>query len=94
MDRYEVLRAPLMSEKNDMLADLDRPQYAFAVALDANKQQIRQAVEGIFGVKVEQVRTMIVAGKPRRWGRHRTRSPRWKKAIVTLARGERLDAAG
>jgi len=89
MNTYEVLRRPVFSEKTDVLSDLDRA--VFEVAVKANKQQIRAAVETVFGVKVLRVRTLIVPGKQRRWGRRITRTAAWKKAIVTLAPGERIE---
>ncbi len=63
------------------------------MAREANKQQIRQAVEQIFEVKVTKVRTMVVHGKTRRWGRHIRRLPAWKKAIVKLQAGDHIDLA-
>jgi len=89
MHKYEVLRRPLFSEKLDALGDLN--QYAFEVAMRSNKQQVRAAVEGIFTVKVLKVRTMIIAGKSRRWGRRVVRGAAWKKAVVTLAPGDQID---
>lgn len=89
MNLYDVLRRPLMTEKTDILSDLDRA--VFEVALGANKRQIKEAVEHVFGVKVQRVHTMVMPGKQRRWGRRITRSAAWKKAIVTLAPGERIN---
>jgi large subunit ribosomal protein L23 len=89
MNRYEVLRRPMLTEKTDMLSDLDC--VVFEVALGANKRQVKEAVEGLFEVKVKKVRTLIVPGKQRRWGRRITRTAAWKKAIVTLAPGERIN---
>jgi large subunit ribosomal protein L23 len=90
MHKYEVLRRPVLTEKTDILGE-QYNQYVFEVAKQANKTQIKDAVEAIFDVKVEVVRTMIVPGKPRRWGRHTSRTPSWKKAMVQLAKGERID---
>lgn len=89
MNEYDVLRRPVVTEKSDILSELHN-QYVFEVARSANKRQIQQAVETAFEVHVTEVRTMVMPGKPRRWGRHTTRTPRWKKAIVTLAAGERI----
>jgi large subunit ribosomal protein L23 len=90
MHLYEVLLRPIQTEKTDILAE-GLGQYVFEVAREANKRQIREAVEAIFEVKVADVRTMTMPGKGRRWGRHTTKTPAWKKAVVTLAPGERLD---
>ncbi len=90
MHRYEILRRPVLTEKTDILGE-QHNQYVFEVAKRANKAQIRDAVESIFEVHVVGVRTMMMPGKPRRWGRHVTRTPSWKKAVVTLASGDRID---
>jgi large subunit ribosomal protein L23 len=89
MNQYDVLRRPILTEKADVLTE-SRNQYVFEVAAGANKRQIRQAVEGIFNVTVTDVHTLVMPGKTRRWGRHISRTPRWKKAIVTLASGQKL----
>jgi len=90
MHRYEVIRRPVLTEKTDILGEQNN-QYAFEVMKDANKAQIKDAVETIFGVDVVAVRTMIMPGKPRRWGRHVSKTSSWKKALVTLADGQRID---
>lgn len=87
---YEVIKRPLITEKGVIAKEaLDR--YGFEVALDATKPAIREAVENFFKVKVEKVRTMIVRGHSRRIGRHQGVRPNWKKAIVTLAKGQKLE---
>lgn len=93
MNKYDVLLRPVTTEKSDLMLEQGN-QFAFEVAKQANKRQIREAIEAIFDVDVRSVRTMIVRGKSRRWGRHRTQKPAWKKAIVTLAPGESIDFAG
>lgn len=90
MDPYEVLRRPILTEKNTFLMERNN-QYTFEVDMRANKVQIREAVELAFGVQVVDVRTSIVPGKPRRRGRVIGSSKPWKKAVVTLAPGERID---
>lgn len=90
MNTFDVLRRPIHTEKTDVLQE-QRNQVVFEVAPKANKTQIRQAIEAIFEVRVTEVRTMNMPGKRRRWGRHISRTPAWKKAIVTLAPGERLE---
>ena len=64
-------------------------KYTFAVDINANKIQIRKAVEDLFDVKVKSVNTMRVKGKPKRLGVHRGYRPNWKKAIVTLEEGSK-----
>ena len=80
--RQIVLR-PLVTEKATTLKD-DRNQVSFQVAPDANKIEIRSAVEAIFKVKVTAVRTQVVFGKEKRMGRFVGRRPAWKKAVVQL----------
>lgn len=84
---YDVLIRPVITEKSNLLSERLR-QYAFEVAQDANKIQIKEAVEFIFDVKVEKVRTMIMPAKRGRRGRKwYRRTPQWKKALVTLKPG-------
>jgi large subunit ribosomal protein L23 len=90
MHLYEVIRRPVVTEKTDRLSE-QLNCYVFEVHPDANKRQIREAVETIFEVKVAGVRTMMLRGKTRRWGRRISRTPAWKKAIVTLPAGQRID---
>lgn len=89
MHPYEVLRRPLITEKNSRLQTQDK--YAFEIAREANKQQVRQAVETAFSVKVTKVNVMTVPGKHRRVGRRQVMSPMWKKAIVTLKSGDKIE---
>ena len=81
---------PLVTEKATTLKD-ERNQVSFQVALDANKVEIRYAVETIFKVKVTDVRTQVVFGKEKRMGRHIGRRPSWKKAVVTLGPGSKIE---
>lgn len=89
MHVYEVLRRPIITEKSTALQDLGK--YTFEVAPEANKIQIKAAVETAFNVQVTAVNTMHVKPKRRRVGRGWGMTPSWKKAIVTLAPGYRLD---
>lgn len=84
----DIIRKPLITERS--MHDMADNKYTFAVALDANKVQIRQAIEQIFNVKVESVRTMRMHGKTRRMGRFVGQLPDWKKAIVKLKPGEKI----
>ena len=91
-DHRDILLRPVISEKTYRLADDGK--YTFLVARDANRTQVRQAVEAIFGVKVTGVNTLNRPGKRRRtrfgWGRR----VGTKRAIVSLAEGERIDVFG
>jgi len=86
---HDVIRRPVVTEKGLALKEADRT-LCFEVASGATKQEIQQAVERIFDVKVEAVRTMLVRGKFRRRGRYGGYKPSWKKAYVTLADGEKM----
>ena len=89
MHIYEVLRRPLITEKNSMLSA--QGKYTFEVARDASKPQIKEAVEKAFKVKVTSVNVICVPGKMRRAGRQRGMTPEWKKAIVTLEAGQKIE---
>ena len=89
MNNYQIIIRPIVTEKSMDQADWDN-QYSFEVALGANKRQIKEAVEALFDVEVVKVRTMIVPGKRRRWGRNYFTKPDWKKAIVTLVEGDSI----
>jgi large subunit ribosomal protein L23 len=86
---YEVIKRPIITEKGLTLKEQDRT-LCFEVADNASKTQIQQAVERLFKVKVQQVRTMTVKGKLRRRGRYAGYRPDWKKAYVTLREGEKM----
>lgn len=91
LDRYyRILRRPRVTEKGLTMADRTRA-YPFEVATTANKVEIRKAVEALFDVKVESVRTMNMLGKYKRMGRHFGRRPAWKKAIVKLRAGYAIE---
>ena len=89
MHLYEVLRRPLITEKNTMLQA--QGKYAFEINREANKQQVKQAVEKAFKVKVTAVNTLTMAGKTRRVGRQQVVTPSWKKAIVTIKPGDKIE---
>jgi large subunit ribosomal protein L23 len=100
MHVYEVLKRPLITEKVNRLGELEQKQYAFEVDDRANKVLVKQAVEQIFNVAVESVRIINVGAHRRRSPRSRmlghkakqvVRKPGWKKAIVKLAEGQRLE---
>ena len=86
----DILIRPLMTEKH-MKQKEEQNTVAFQVRPDANKVEIRTAVETVFNVKVAEVRTMNYEGKMKRMGRHQGRRPGWKKAVVTLAPGHTIE---
>jgi large subunit ribosomal protein L23 len=88
---YDVLRRPVVSEKTAVMTD-EQNQYVFEVAEEANKIQIKEAVEVIFEVEVVKVNTMVVPAKRGRRGRNwYLRSKQWKKAVVTLAKDQKIE---
>lgn len=90
MHIYEILKRPVVTEKSYRIAD-ELNQYVFEVDKRANKHQIRDAVETAFKVRVENVRVMVMPAKTGRVGRRKVvRKPAWKKAVVTLSRGDSI----
>ena len=90
MDNINVIIKPLITEKTTYLQQT-RNAYAFKVHRDANKPQIKKAVEQLYSVKVTDVRTMNRKGKPRRSRAKMTKTSDWKKAIVVLAEDSRIE---
>ena len=90
MKEYDIIKRPIITEKSSILREKFN-QVVFEVDLKANKREIKEAVEKLFNVKVKKVRTMIVRGKRRRLGFYEGKRPNWKKAIVTLAPGSKID---
>ena len=89
-DTRQIIIRPVVTERSTELAD-DRGAYTFIVNRDANKIEIKHAVERLFDVKVDSVRTANYRGKWRRVGSAYGKKPAYKKAIVTLVEGERID---
>ena len=89
MHLYDVLRRPLVTEKSTTLQV--QGKYAFEVAKEANKPQVKQAVEKAFKVKVNAVNIIIVPGKARRVGKRLVQTRSWKKAVVTLRPGDKIE---
>ena len=87
---YGMIVRPLLTERSTILKEKHN-QYAFETRLDVNKMDIKRAIEDLFKVNVERVRTMIVPGKFRRYGKGGGMRPDWKKAIVTLKQGQKID---
>ena len=86
---YEIIRAPLVTEKSTHQSE--HSQISFKVSLDATKPEIKQAVEGLFKVKVKAVNTLRVEGKNKMFRGMRGRRSDWKKAIISLVDGEKID---
>jgi large subunit ribosomal protein L23 len=88
MNHTLILKKPLLTEKSNLLK-ADKNVVCFQVDRHANKQQIKEAVEKMFGVKVEEVKTAVIHGKKRRYGRSLGYKPDWKKAFVKIKEGEK-----
>jgi large subunit ribosomal protein L23 len=90
MDPHQVIVRPVISEKSYNLIETEG-QYTFQVDRRANKNQIKRAIESAFDVQVDKVNTVNVKSKPKRQGLTRGRTATWKKAVVKLAEGERIE---
>jgi len=88
----KILLSPVVSEKSSVIADANR-QFTFRVAVDANKREIAKAVEKLFDVEVDAVRTVKMKGKKKRFGAIQGRRSDWKKAYVRLKPGNDIDFA-
>jgi large subunit ribosomal protein L23 len=89
MKLTDVIRRPIITEKTTLIREEGRT-LVFQVSKDANKIDIKRAVEALLGSKVESVRTSVAHGKVKRQGRYAGRRPDWKKAYVKLRAGEKL----
>ena len=89
-DFARLLERPIITEKGTMLRQKAN-QLVFAVDRNANKIEIKQAIEELFNVHVEEVKTIVVKGKKKRWGMHQYRRSTWKKAVVKLKAGESIE---
>ena len=89
MHLYEVLRRPLITEKSTALQAMNK--YAFEIADEANKPLVKQAVEKAFKVTVTGVNVVTMRGKTRRMGRRQIKTSPWKKAVVTLKPGDKIE---
>ena len=92
-EAVHILRKPRITEKGSLLAEKANI-VVFEVVRNANKTEIKNAVQAAFNVEVQSVRTMIVRGKIKRRGRNIGKRPTWKKAIVTLTEGHEVDFFG
>ena len=89
MELKDILVRPIITEKSTTALGDDHT-YAFEVGLNANKIQIRRAIETFYDVSVDEVRTMVIRGKTKRWGRYYGKRSNWKKAYVKLTDGETI----
>lgn len=87
--KYDIIRSPAITEKATMASENDK--IIFNVARDATKPEIKRAVEGLFGVKVKSVNTLVRKGKVKRFRGHLGRQSDVKKAVVTLVEGQSID---
>jgi len=90
LDEYQIIRRPIITEKGTLLKD-QHNQLVFEVHPNSNKAEIKKAVEKLFKVTVLSVQTQNRSGKPKRVGRSVGRRKNWKKAVVTLKEGHRVD---
>jgi large subunit ribosomal protein L23 len=90
LEEYKIIRRPIVTEKSSHIKD-ENSQVVFEVSLDANKSEIRKAIEKLFKVKVLAVNTQNRLGKRKRLGKTLGRRKNWKRAIVTLKEGDRID---
>jgi len=90
MDMYQIVKKPLVTEKGTVMLS-EGNWVTFKVHVDSNKIEIREAVQKIFSVSVLQVNTQIVRGKRKRFGRTMGQSKAWKKAIVQLKEGDKIE---
>ncbi len=90
MNPYQVVKYPVVTEKSTRQKEKEN-KYLFVVDKNADKKKIKQAIEELFKVKVEKVNTAIFIGKSRRFGVHQGYQPNWKKAIVTLKKGQSIE---
>lgn len=89
MQKWEIIKGPIITEKSNDLIEKEN-KFTFKVALEANKVEIKQAVEAIFGVKVLEVATVRVMPKHKRVGRYEGYKSAYKKAICKLAEGDKI----
>jgi large subunit ribosomal protein L23 len=89
IDIYKIIKRPIITEKTARLKQQNN-MYVFEVDINATKSMIKEAVEKLFNVDVEEVRTMIIKGKLRRYGRFEGYKSDWKKAIVKIKKGQSI----
>jgi len=84
-----IIISPIITEKSEKLAR-DNNMYTFKISINANKIEIKKAIEKIFSVKVLDVNTIRMLGKPKSLGKYNGKRPDWKKAVVTLREGDKI----
>ncbi|OGC77295.1 MAG: 50S ribosomal protein L23 [candidate division Zixibacteria bacterium RBG_16_50_21] len=89
-DPKQIIKKALLTEKGNQLRQ-DRNEYVFLVDRDSNKVEVRQAIEHLFKVKVKEVHTMVQHGKIKTFGRYKGPKPDWKKAVVRLAKDNKIE---
>lgn len=89
-DQFKVIKRPLLTEKSDSLRETEN-QYCFEVDVEATKHDVKEAIEGLFGVRVTKVRMQNRLGKLKRLGRNQGRRASWKKAFVSLAADNHIE---
>ena len=89
---YSLIRRPLVTEKSTAMQEL-RNQFTFEVSPEANKSEVKKAIETLFKVKVEAVNIVNLPGKTRKTFGRPGETPSWKKAIVTLRKGDSIEVA-
>jgi large subunit ribosomal protein L23 len=88
---FDIIRRPLLTEKSTASADAEKQTYLFEVDMKSSKEDVKEAVESVFDVKVSSVNTVIMRGKPKRVGRITGNRSNWKKAYVTLMKGYQIN---
>jgi len=92
MSLHDIIRFPHITEKSTLQSELSESQViALHVRIDASKHQIREAVEKVFNVRVDRIRTARFQGKMKKQGRNQGRRPDWKKAYITLKPGHKIE---
>lgn len=86
---YDIIREHIITEKSNIM--MSEGKYTFKVSENSNKIEIKNAIEQIYKTKVQSVNIMKVNGKKVRYGRHQGKKPDWKKAFVTLKKGEKIE---
>ncbi len=89
IDIYKIIKRPIITEKTTKLKQ-QQNSYIFEVDINATKSQVKEAIEKLFNVDVEDVRTIIIKGKLRRYGRYEGYKPDWKKAIVKIKQRQNI----
>jgi large subunit ribosomal protein L23 len=88
---FDIIKRPLLTEKSAVLSKDQKQSYVFEVKLDSTKEEVKEAVEAVFNVKVDSVNTVVVGGKVKRVGRTLGKRSTWKKAYVTLKEGHQIN---